>query len=99
MQLLPSRNRQRAETIMQELPEGADVSRTSTFAQGSLWPTDSISSQKDLEHVIWSRLIETFITIHIPGHDFQSESSLVHAPEIAMHPKKAGKWTYSLISM
>ncbi|KAH8120671.1 hypothetical protein DFH11DRAFT_1561350 [Phellopilus nigrolimitatus] len=45
-----------------------------TFSE-STWPADSLSSQADLEKVIWSRLVETFLTITLPEGDVHTLAS------------------------
>lgn len=43
------------------------TAESSTSMSGSSWLSDSLMPQKELEKVIWSRLVETFLTIETPS--------------------------------
>ncbi|KAL5534614.1 hypothetical protein ACEPAG_1077 [Sanghuangporus baumii] len=48
------------------LPEDSVPSWQMPSQSSSSWTSDTLNSQKQLEGVIWSRLVDTFLTIHPP---------------------------------
>ncbi|KAL5518596.1 hypothetical protein ACEPAH_279 [Sanghuangporus vaninii] len=48
------------------LPEDSVPSWQMPSQSSSSWISDTLNSQKQLEDVIWSRLVDTFLTIHPP---------------------------------
>lgn len=70
---------------------------SSTSTSGASWLSDSLMPQKELEKVIWSRLVETFLTIETPCEKPQA-TQLPASPTTAspISHKKAAPSTGSL---
>ncbi|OCB89406.1 hypothetical protein A7U60_g3382 [Sanghuangporus baumii] len=57
------------------LPEDSVPSWQMPSQSSSSWISDTLNSQKQLEDVIWSRLVDTFLTIHPPADNTNSPVS------------------------
>ncbi|KAL5495644.1 hypothetical protein ACEPAI_1107 [Sanghuangporus weigelae] len=57
------------------LPEDSVPSWQMPSQSSSSWTSDTLNSQKQLEDVIWSRLVDTFLTIHPPPDNTNSPVS------------------------
>ena len=60
----------------------------SESTSSTLWYNDSLTSQKQLEEVIWSRLVETYLTFSLPCEELPS-SAFAHPPVLDTRKAKA----------